>query len=334
MKPELLPCPFCGGSKMTTDVGYVACLDCNAFGSTEGLDGAPVGTAWNRRAIPQAAQPVAPNDAPDQLTAAYQLGELLAIIHRDGGHYVIEHGWKKAVDDAHTILAAQPAGAAQVPALRAALVGLLEIEDARIGTGAFRPNEAAQQRIDAARAAIAAPAPTEGVPVAWPNSVIRKVLLAHGFTTKPGHTDLKPYVYEAAHALMTLAVQVKTIGDKHSALSDAHEMSMAERNRMSIAMQIGVSPQPAAAPVDALREHLEWMVAWFTAPDETTTERFERVATAFHAETGYVAPGKDCRLHSPESRREVWSRWMDEHIAAARAALTTKLAAPEMESKS
>lgn len=29
-------------------------------------------------------------------------GNLLAIIHGDGGHYISDHGWKKAVDDAMT----------------------------------------------------------------------------------------------------------------------------------------------------------------------------------------------------------------------------------------
>lgn len=30
-----------------------------------------------------------------------QLGDLLAVIHRDGGHYQAEHGTEKAVADAH-----------------------------------------------------------------------------------------------------------------------------------------------------------------------------------------------------------------------------------------
>ena len=36
--------------------------------------------------------------------------------------------------------------------MRTALAGLLEIEEARIATGAFRPNEEARRRIDSARA--------------------------------------------------------------------------------------------------------------------------------------------------------------------------------------
>ena len=34
---------------------------------------------------------------------------------------------------------------------------------------------------------------------------IREVFLAHGFTIKPGYDDLRPYVYEAAKALLALA---------------------------------------------------------------------------------------------------------------------------------
>lgn len=33
-------------------------------------------------------------------------------------------------------------------------------------------------------------------------ATIRRVFMAHGFTIKDGQTDLKPYVYEAAEALL------------------------------------------------------------------------------------------------------------------------------------
>ena len=36
---------------------------------------------------------------------------------------------------------------------------------------------------------------------------IREVFLAHGFTVKDGQTDLKPYVYDAAYALIALVQQ-------------------------------------------------------------------------------------------------------------------------------
>lgn len=32
-----------------------------------------------------------------------QAGNLLAIIHRDGGHYITEHGWEKACEDAEAV---------------------------------------------------------------------------------------------------------------------------------------------------------------------------------------------------------------------------------------
>lgn len=33
-------------------------------------------------------------------TREQQAGNLLAVIHGDGGHYVTEHGWEKACEDA------------------------------------------------------------------------------------------------------------------------------------------------------------------------------------------------------------------------------------------
>ena len=40
------------------------------------------------------------------------------------------------------------------------------------------------------------------VPVAIDRATIRQIFMAHGFTIKDGQTDLKPYVYEAAEALL------------------------------------------------------------------------------------------------------------------------------------
>ena len=33
------------------------------------------------------------------------VGGILCVIHRDGGHYIEEHGWEKAADDAHDVWA-------------------------------------------------------------------------------------------------------------------------------------------------------------------------------------------------------------------------------------
>jgi hypothetical protein len=44
-----------------------------------------------REAIEQAEKPVAWQQ---------ELGNILCLIHRDGGDYISEHGWRKAIDDA------------------------------------------------------------------------------------------------------------------------------------------------------------------------------------------------------------------------------------------
>ena len=46
------------------------------------------------------------------------LGELLAIIHRDGGHYSQERGWQKSVNDAHLIWADLIGKAEELAALK------------------------------------------------------------------------------------------------------------------------------------------------------------------------------------------------------------------------
>lgn len=54
---------------------------------------------------------------------------------------------------------------------------------------------------------------------------------------------------------------------------------------------------------------------------EDANDRFERVAAVFHRQTGYVAPGKDCRAHPPEARQEVWDQWYANRLEAARDAI-------------
>lgn len=53
-------------------------------------------------------------------------------------------------------------------------------------------------------AVYAAPQPADPVEVLSKDE-IREVFLANGFTIKPGHDDLKPYVYEAAREIIALA---------------------------------------------------------------------------------------------------------------------------------
>jgi predicted Zn-dependent protease len=73
-------------------------------------------------------EPVTNTAAPDKRDGhfggssydASLLRELLAVIHRDGGHYVAEHGIEKAADDAQTKVIAwlardDAAGVQEVP---------------------------------------------------------------------------------------------------------------------------------------------------------------------------------------------------------------------------
>ena len=58
---------------------------------------------------------------------------------------------------------------------------------------------------DRAALAAAAPAPAVQAVPGITNADIRREFLAAGFTIKPGHDDLKPYVYEAARRVLALA---------------------------------------------------------------------------------------------------------------------------------
>jgi hypothetical protein len=109
-----LPCPFCGGHEVQLAEGSTFRwreLSCNACGATCGetrVQTMGTGTPdewgkqvaqdairdWNRRAQPE---PAAPADDPNLIG-------LLCLVHRDGGHYIQEHGLAKAVADAHEAL--------------------------------------------------------------------------------------------------------------------------------------------------------------------------------------------------------------------------------------
>lgn len=75
-------------------------------------------------------------------------------VHRDDVQRLLAVAYYRGRKDA------SEASTAEIETLRSAVTGLLEVEDARISTGAFRPNAEGQKRIDAARAA--APALVEG----------------------------------------------------------------------------------------------------------------------------------------------------------------------------
>lgn len=57
---------------------------------------------------------------------------------------------------------------------------------------------------------------------------IRRVLMKHGFTIKDGHEDLKPYVYEAAEALLRELAPLASIPDgyKIAPIKPTHTMGL------------------------------------------------------------------------------------------------------------
>lgn len=73
--------------------------------------------------------------------------------------------------------------------------------------------------------------------------------------------------------------------------------------------------------IPALVAALKWHVMWGDIDDEDAVSKFERIADVFRRETGYLRPGKDCRLHSHEERTAIWDAWIKKHEDDSRAAL-------------
>lgn len=74
-----------------------------------------------------------------------------------------------------------------------------------------------------------------------------------------------------------------------------------------------------AAP--ALLEALVWREQFEPREGEGANERFERIAEAFHRETGHLRPGKDCRVEPIEVRQQAWDDWMEAGRVRVRAAI-------------
>jgi hypothetical protein len=63
------------------------------------------------------------------------------------------------------------------------------------------------------------------------DSQIREIFLANGFTIKEGQTDLKPYVYAAARALLAAADRPSVAEKAHAALANyRHEWKESDRS--------------------------------------------------------------------------------------------------------
>lgn len=93
------------------------------------------------------------------------------------------------------------------------------------------------------------------------------------------------------------------------------------------------SRRSARAALAVVERHLGPVLAglelFFQRPDEGATEYFDRVADVFHRETGYLRPGKDCRLHDFDTRKAEWDKWVARKLAAARALLPQMEEEPE-----
>lgn len=74
-----------------------------------------------------------------------------------------------------------------------------------------------------------------------------------------------------------------------------------------------------------LLEVLIWREQFEPREGEGSNERFERIAETFHRETGFLRPGKDCRLHPTEVRKFAWDEWMEQGRARVRAAIAKAL---------
>jgi len=79
----------------------------------------------------------------------------------------------------------------------------------------------------------------------------------------------------------------------------------------------------AAAP--ELLEALQWMEMFHPRDGEDSNARFERIAEVFHRDTGYLRPGKDCRVHSSDVRQLAWDAWLESNTSKARAAIAKAL---------
>lgn len=66
---------------------------------------------------------------------------------------------------------------------------------------------------------------------------------------------------------------------------------------------------------------LRWREQFEARDGEGSNDRFERVAEIFHRDTGYLRPGKDCRVNSMEERQQAWEEWLRAGSERARAAI-------------
>lgn len=58
-----------------------------------------------------------------------------------------------------------------------------------------------------------------------------------------------------------------------------------------------------------MRKLLEKIQAWRGHPNENSNDIFERIATDFRQDTGFLRPGKSSPYNDDEERKEAWDKW-------------------------
>jgi hypothetical protein len=113
------------------------------------------------------------------------------------------------------------------------------------------------------------------------NDTIRAVFLEHGFTIKEGQTDLKPYVYEAVHALLSkLRAEGVQAGDERR----SEHIETLQQMRADYNPSDGPMSELKAAALDAA------ISALASAPVAATTDR------QYHYRMQNCTPGRaECR---------------------------------------
>lgn len=87
----------------------------------------------------------------------------------------------------------------------------------------------------------------------------------------------------------------------------------------------------AAEQINAeLLAALQWFEQFHRREGEDWTDSFERVAAAFHGDTGYLRPGKDCRVHDSDVRQAAWEKWVAKHVDKARDTIADAIAMSEV----
>ncbi len=80
-----------------------------------------------------------------------------------------------------------------------------------------------------------------------------------------------------------------------------------------------------------LLEACELVRLWVGFEKENPNEEVERIGAWFKRETGYIRPGKSCRMVSIEIRSEAWEKWTKEKKAEIQSKLADAIAAAKGE---